>query len=147
MVTTEVPEEDKPSSPLAQSPPAENSAGPSVPASREVQNRLENTKASSQKSVCRTMVRRDEERHGHFISYTAQSSRAQSRFLYPCSDSAVNHCSSLSEWANNNRWIPFHRIRQSQFKHEPIKRFPKLAITLCTGGEKGACLPMLLCNL
>ncbi|XP_051258982.1 histone-lysine N-methyltransferase 2C isoform X9 [Dicentrarchus labrax] len=38
LVTTEVPEEDKPSSPLAQSPPAENSAGPSVPASREVKN-------------------------------------------------------------------------------------------------------------
>ncbi|XP_035527320.1 histone-lysine N-methyltransferase 2C isoform X2 [Morone saxatilis] len=38
LVTTEVPEEDRPSSPLAQSPPAENSAGPSVPASREVKN-------------------------------------------------------------------------------------------------------------
>ncbi|XP_023128509.2 histone-lysine N-methyltransferase 2C isoform X4 [Amphiprion ocellaris] len=38
VVTTEVPEEDKPSSPLAQSPPAENSAGPSVPASREVKS-------------------------------------------------------------------------------------------------------------
>ncbi|XP_045906944.1 histone-lysine N-methyltransferase 2C isoform X6 [Micropterus dolomieu] len=36
VLTPEVPEEDKPSSPLAQSPPAENSAGPSVPASREV---------------------------------------------------------------------------------------------------------------
>ncbi|XP_034744786.1 histone-lysine N-methyltransferase 2C isoform X6 [Etheostoma cragini] len=36
VVVTEVPEEDKPSSPLPQSPPAENSAGPSVPASREV---------------------------------------------------------------------------------------------------------------
>lgn len=41
VVTTEMPEEDKPSSPLAQSPPAENSAGPSVPASREVKSRLE----------------------------------------------------------------------------------------------------------
>lgn len=41
VVTTEMPEEDKPSSPLAQSPPAENSAGPSVPASREVKNRFE----------------------------------------------------------------------------------------------------------
>lgn len=40
MVTTEVPEDDKPSSPLAQSPLAENSAGPSVPASREVKSRL-----------------------------------------------------------------------------------------------------------
>ncbi|XP_041804215.1 histone-lysine N-methyltransferase 2C isoform X2 [Chelmon rostratus] len=38
VVTTEVPEEDNPSSPLAQSPPAENSAGPSVPASREVKS-------------------------------------------------------------------------------------------------------------
>ncbi|XP_044075819.1 histone-lysine N-methyltransferase 2C isoform X6 [Siniperca chuatsi] len=38
VLTTEVPEEDKPSSPLAQSPPAENSAGPSVPASREVKS-------------------------------------------------------------------------------------------------------------
>ncbi|XP_047445437.1 histone-lysine N-methyltransferase 2C isoform X4 [Mugil cephalus] len=38
VVTTEVPEEDKPSSPLAQSPPAEDSAGPSVPASREVKS-------------------------------------------------------------------------------------------------------------
>ncbi|XP_032387906.1 histone-lysine N-methyltransferase 2C isoform X9 [Etheostoma spectabile] len=36
VVVTEVPEEDKPSSPLPQSPPAENSAGPSLPASREV---------------------------------------------------------------------------------------------------------------
>ncbi|XP_062285762.1 histone-lysine N-methyltransferase 2C isoform X4 [Scomber scombrus] len=36
--TTEVLEENKPSSPLAQSPPAENSAGPSVPASREVKS-------------------------------------------------------------------------------------------------------------
>lgn len=41
VATSEVPEEDKPSSPLAQSPPAENSAGPSVPASREVKSRLE----------------------------------------------------------------------------------------------------------
>ncbi|XP_026230304.1 LOW QUALITY PROTEIN: histone-lysine N-methyltransferase 2C [Anabas testudineus] len=39
VVTTEMPEEVKPSSPLAQSPPAENSAGPSVPASREVKSR------------------------------------------------------------------------------------------------------------
>ncbi|XP_049888933.1 histone-lysine N-methyltransferase 2C isoform X5 [Epinephelus moara] len=38
VVATEVPEEDKPSSPLAQSPPAENPAGPSVPASREVKS-------------------------------------------------------------------------------------------------------------
>ncbi|XP_073347708.1 histone-lysine N-methyltransferase 2C isoform X3 [Pagrus major] len=38
VVATEVPEEDKPSSPLAQSPPAESSAGPSVPASREVKS-------------------------------------------------------------------------------------------------------------
>ncbi|XP_068605247.1 histone-lysine N-methyltransferase 2C-like [Brachionichthys hirsutus] len=38
LVTTDVPEEDKPSSPLAQSPPAENSAGPSVPACREVKS-------------------------------------------------------------------------------------------------------------
>ncbi|XP_041659164.1 histone-lysine N-methyltransferase 2C isoform X2 [Cheilinus undulatus] len=36
LVTTEVPEENKPSSPLTQSPPAESSAGPSVPTSREV---------------------------------------------------------------------------------------------------------------
>ncbi|XP_028283859.1 histone-lysine N-methyltransferase 2C isoform X3 [Parambassis ranga] len=36
VVATEVPDEDKPSSPLALSPPAENSAGPSVPASREI---------------------------------------------------------------------------------------------------------------
>lgn len=41
VVNTEVPEEDKPSSPLAQSPPAESSAGPSVPASKEVKSRLE----------------------------------------------------------------------------------------------------------
>ncbi|XP_077954733.1 histone-lysine N-methyltransferase 2C isoform X12 [Gasterosteus aculeatus] len=39
VVATELPEEDRPSSPLAQSPPAESSAGPSVPASREVQSR------------------------------------------------------------------------------------------------------------
>ncbi|XP_030016154.1 histone-lysine N-methyltransferase 2C isoform X2 [Sphaeramia orbicularis] len=38
VVTTEVPEEDKSFSPLAQSSPAENSAGPSVPASREVKS-------------------------------------------------------------------------------------------------------------
>uniref|UniRef100_UPI003AAECAA4 histone-lysine N-methyltransferase 2C isoform X1 n=1 Tax=Centroberyx gerrardi TaxID=166262 RepID=UPI003AAECAA4 len=38
VVTTEGPEEDKPSSPLAQSPPPEESAGPSVPASREVKS-------------------------------------------------------------------------------------------------------------
>lgn len=38
VVATEVPEEDKPSSPLAQSPPAESSAGPSVPASRDVKS-------------------------------------------------------------------------------------------------------------
>nr|XP_015812352.2 histone-lysine N-methyltransferase 2C isoform X2 [Nothobranchius furzeri] len=38
VVTTEVPEEDKPSSPLAQSPPADSSAGPSVPASREIKS-------------------------------------------------------------------------------------------------------------
>ncbi|XP_074545267.1 histone-lysine N-methyltransferase 2C isoform X4 [Halichoeres trimaculatus] len=38
LVTTEVPEEDKPSSPLAQSPPAECPAGPSVPARREVKS-------------------------------------------------------------------------------------------------------------
>ncbi|KAM3604228.1 uncharacterized protein V6R79_008192 [Siganus canaliculatus] len=38
VVTTEVPEEDKPSSPLAQSPPTESPAGPSVPASREVKS-------------------------------------------------------------------------------------------------------------
>ncbi|KAM8728163.1 histone-lysine N-methyltransferase 2C isoform 1-T1 [Acanthopagrus schlegelii] len=37
-VATEVPEEDKPSSPLAQSPPAESSAGPSVLASRDVKS-------------------------------------------------------------------------------------------------------------
>ncbi|XP_063317744.1 histone-lysine N-methyltransferase 2C-like isoform X3 [Pelmatolapia mariae] len=37
-VTSEVPEEDRPSSPLAQSPLAENSAGPSVPTSREVKS-------------------------------------------------------------------------------------------------------------
>lgn len=41
VVATEVPEEDKPSFPLPQSPPAENSAGPSVPASREVNSRFE----------------------------------------------------------------------------------------------------------
>ncbi|KAK2895252.1 histone-lysine N-methyltransferase 2C isoform X5 [Channa argus] len=39
VVTTEGPEEDKPSSPLPQSTPAENSAEPSVPASREVKSR------------------------------------------------------------------------------------------------------------
>ncbi|KAI3374932.1 hypothetical protein L3Q82_021460 [Scortum barcoo] len=38
VAASEVPEEDKPSSPLAQSPPAENSAGPSVPASRAVKS-------------------------------------------------------------------------------------------------------------
>ncbi|KAM8849363.1 histone-lysine N-methyltransferase 2C isoform 8-T8 [Spinachia spinachia] len=38
VVAPELPEEDSPSSPLAQSPPAESSAGPSVPASREVQS-------------------------------------------------------------------------------------------------------------
>ncbi|XP_076001014.1 histone-lysine N-methyltransferase 2C isoform X3 [Genypterus blacodes] len=38
LVTTEGPEEDKLSSPLAQSPPAKDSAGPSVPASREVKS-------------------------------------------------------------------------------------------------------------
>lgn len=39
MVTTGVTEEDKPSSPLPQSPPAEKSVGPSVPESREVKSR------------------------------------------------------------------------------------------------------------
>lgn len=39
VVTTEVLEKDGPSSPLAQSPPAESSTGPSVPASGEVKNR------------------------------------------------------------------------------------------------------------
>ncbi|XP_062260006.1 histone-lysine N-methyltransferase 2C isoform X1 [Platichthys flesus] len=38
VVTGEVPEQDDPSRPLAQSPPAENSAGPSVPGSREVKS-------------------------------------------------------------------------------------------------------------
>ncbi|XP_072219663.1 histone-lysine N-methyltransferase 2C isoform X2 [Leuresthes tenuis] len=38
MVTTKVTEEDKPSSPLVQSPPAESSAGPSVPASKEIKS-------------------------------------------------------------------------------------------------------------
>nr|XP_019959050.1 PREDICTED: histone-lysine N-methyltransferase 2C isoform X3 [Paralichthys olivaceus] len=38
VVTSEVPEKDDPSCPLAQSPPAENSAGPSVPGSREVKS-------------------------------------------------------------------------------------------------------------
>lgn len=46
VVTTEVLEKDRPSSPLAQSPPAESSAGPSVPASREVKNRSKNSKTS-----------------------------------------------------------------------------------------------------
>ena len=41
MGTTKVTEEDKPSSPLVQSPPAESSAGPSVPASREIKSRSE----------------------------------------------------------------------------------------------------------
>lgn len=41
LVTTEGPEEDKLSSPLAQSPPAKDSAGPSVSASKEVKSRLE----------------------------------------------------------------------------------------------------------
>lgn len=42
VVTTEVTKEDKPSFPLAQSPPAENSTGPSVPESIEVKKRLDN---------------------------------------------------------------------------------------------------------
>lgn len=46
VVTTDVLEKDRPSSPLAQSPPAESSAGPSVPASREVKNRSKNSKTS-----------------------------------------------------------------------------------------------------
>ncbi|KAG7526834.1 histone-lysine N-methyltransferase 2C-like isoform X3 [Solea senegalensis] len=37
-MASEVPEKDEPSCPLAQSPPAENSAGPSVPGSREVKS-------------------------------------------------------------------------------------------------------------
>lgn len=41
MVTTEVLEEDKPFYPLPQSPPAEVSPGPSVPANKEVKNRSE----------------------------------------------------------------------------------------------------------
>lgn len=44
VVTTEVTEEDKSSSPLPQSPPAEKSVGPSVPESREVKSRSVNTK-------------------------------------------------------------------------------------------------------
>lgn len=43
VVTTEVLEKDRPSSPLAQSPPAESSTGPSVPASGEVKNRSTNS--------------------------------------------------------------------------------------------------------
>lgn len=41
VVATEGAEEDKPSSPVAQSPPAEESAGPSIPASKEVKSRLD----------------------------------------------------------------------------------------------------------
>lgn len=41
VVTTDEPEEDKPSTPLAMSPPAENLAGPYAPASRGVKSRLE----------------------------------------------------------------------------------------------------------
>lgn len=58
VVTTEVTKEDKPSFPLAQSPPAENSAGPSVPESIEVKKRLEiinphlNLPFDWEKSIC-----------------------------------------------------------------------------------------------
>lgn len=58
VVTTEVTKEDKPSFPLAQSPPAENSAGPSVPESIEVKKRLEiinphlNLQFDWEKSIC-----------------------------------------------------------------------------------------------
>lgn len=45
VVTTEVLEKDRPSSPLAQSPPAESSTGPSVPASGEVKNRSANSQS------------------------------------------------------------------------------------------------------
>ncbi|XP_060900714.1 histone-lysine N-methyltransferase 2C isoform X1 [Labrus mixtus] len=38
LVTTEVPEHEKPTSPLTQSPPAESSVGPSAPTSREVKS-------------------------------------------------------------------------------------------------------------
>lgn len=44
MVTTEVTEEDSPSSPLPQSPPAGKPVGPAVPESREVKSRSVKTK-------------------------------------------------------------------------------------------------------